>query len=585
MANFEGVLAGIPGYGGYLAKRQLNQQEENQGLSQAAALQGILAKAQEQQQTEKYRGALSSLGPNATPEELLGAARPFMKPDQLATMITSSQNQRDRNEQTKMIALQTLGQRIAAEARHASEFAQTLPIKERQLALQEIRTRSDAAFKAGTLEIQQGNYNYNVSGNLSGIQDVLTNLRSTALAPAAPQAPTAPPMAPGMTPPPAGGPAPSPTQFGGLPSDAQWLQSPEFKGLPPEAQSMILGQLSAPGARVGVQVNTDGTVENALNRGLSPSPQRPAAVNSQFGVAAPAPVTGSQSPTPQPTIPLPAPVMGTSNAPQKPKQLTPADAPDGLSQRKKEEWVLQQTRPSIAGAGTLTPQTLEFTAKQYLAGDRQAVAGFSRSATSRIALQNAIIEEATKQGMSPSEVAAKIAEYAGTTAGSRTVGQRAANISLAATEAEEMIGIVREASDKFGRTSFVPFNVAIKAYESGTGEPEIAAFGASLNALVNVYARAINPTGVPTVSDKEHARAVLNTVQSPEQVNAVLRIIKQELEIAKKAPGTVREAIRAGVTGNNTTNIPEFATEAEAAKAGLKPGTKIKIGGRQGTWQ
>jgi hypothetical protein len=31
--------------------------------------------------------------------------------------------------------------------------------------------------------------------------------------------------------------------------------------------------------------------------------------------------------------------------------------------------------------------------------------------------------------------------------------------------------------------------------------------------------------------------------------------------------------------------MPEFATEADAAKANLKPGTKVKIGGKTGTWQ
>ena len=204
---------------------------------------------------------------------------------------------------------------------------------------------------------------------------------------------------------------------------------------------------------------------------------------------------------------------------------------------------------SIAGQGTFTPQTLEFVAKQYLAGDRQVVLGFARNATARIALQNAIVDEAAKRGISPEQTAAQIADFAGVMAGSRTVGQRAANISLAATEAQEMIGIVKESSDKFARTQFVPWNVALRAYETQTGEPEIAEFGAAVNALVNVYARAINPTGQPTVSDKEHARAVLNTIQSPAQVDAVLGIIRRELEIAKKAPRQVQAATRQRVTG------------------------------------
>jgi hypothetical protein len=233
-----------------------------------------------------------------------------------------------------------------------------------------------------------------------------------------------------------------------------------------------------------------------------------------------------------------------------------------------------RAKASIAGAGTFMPQAIEFTAKQYLAGDRQAVQGFARSATARIALQNAIVDEAAKQGMSPEQTAAKIAEFAGTVSGSRTVGQRAANISLAATEAQEMIGIVKETSDKFGRTNFVPFNIAIKAYESGTGEPEIAAFGASLNALVNVYARAINPTGVPTVSDKEHARAVLNAVQSPAQVDAVLGIIRRELEIAKKAPQTVRESIREGVVGKGAASSGPVKIQGDDGYNALPKGAR-----------
>ena len=253
-----------------------------------------------------------------------------------------------------------------------------------------------------------------------------------------------------------------------------------------------------------------------------------------------------------------APVNGVPGVRAQAQSDIPSMPPEIASspRRVQQQWLLQQTRPSIAGVGAFTPATLEFTAKQYLAGDRQAAQGFARSATARIALQNAIVEEATKQGLGPREVAAQMADFAGIVAGSRTTGQRAANIALAATEAEEMLGIVKEQSMQFPRGNFVPWNMALRAYESGTGSPEIAAFGASVNALVNVYARAINPTGVPTVSDKEHARAVLNTVQSQEQVDAVLGIIRRELEIAKRAPATVRKATTRSITGSSpsTTN-------------------------------
>ena len=294
-----------------------------------------------------------------------------------------------------------------------------------------------------------------------------------------------------------------------------------------------------------VQAARDREASN-LNSGLTPSGSGPA--------------LPSTSVLPKPTAPA-----ATNTLSQMPPEI--ASAPPAVQNR----WRLQQTKPSIAGAASFTPQALNFVAKQYLSGDRQAVQGFARSATARVALQNEIVDEAARQGLTPEQTAAKMAEFAGTVAGSRTVGQRAANISLAATEAQEMLGIVKETSDKFARTTFVPWNMALRAYESGTGTPEIAEFGAAVNALVNVYARAINPTGVPTVSDKEHARAVLNTVQSPAQVNAVLGIINRELEIAKKAPAQVRQGIRDSIAPQG--NQYPTATNAAGERLIFKDGS------------
>jgi hypothetical protein len=214
-----------------------------------------------------------------------------------------------------------------------------------------------------------------------------------------------------------------------------------------------------------------------------------------------------------------------------------------------DQWIAQQTKASISGAGVLNPRTLDTIADQYLAGDRQAVSGYARSTTARIALANAIAEKAAARGMSGQQIAAKMADYAGLTAASRSVGQRTATLSMAANEASDMINIVRDTSQKFARSDFVPFNQALKAYETNTGAPEVKEFGAAINALVNVYARAISPSGVPTVNDKEHARELLAAVDSPAQVEGVLKIIGKELEIAKRAPASAREAIREEITG------------------------------------
>lgn len=230
--------------------------------------------------------------------------------------------------------------------------------------------------------------------------------------------------------------------------------------------------------------------------------------------------------------------------------------------------------PSIAGAGQFTPEALRMTAEQYLAGDRQAVAGYARNASARIALQNEIVKLAKEKGWKGADVAAQMADFQGIMSGSRTVGTRAAQIELASSEAEKMIDIVIEKSKGFDRTSFVPLNKALRAFETQTGQPEVKAFGAAINSLVNVYARAISPSGVPTVSDKEHAREMLAQADSPEQVAAVMDVMRQEMKAARSAPVDVRAATRRAVTGAGE---PAPAAPAATAPSNLTPAEQAEL--------
>lgn len=63
MADFQGVLASIPGYGGYLAKRNYNEQADMQDLQQASGLMGLLQSIQKQQTERGILGVLSSNAP------------------------------------------------------------------------------------------------------------------------------------------------------------------------------------------------------------------------------------------------------------------------------------------------------------------------------------------------------------------------------------------------------------------------------------------------------------------------------------------------------------------------------------------
>lgn len=259
--------------------------------------------------------------------------------------------------------------------------------------------------------------------------------------------------------------------------------------------------------------------------------------------------------------------------------------------------------PHGGGAGgatepTINDDTLTAMAEQYLAGDKSVFQNLGRGAQGAanvVALRQRVAEVAKEVGMTPDQIALAQAEFMGQGAAQRTLGTRTANFGLAEKEALEMAGLVRDTSAVVARTTFMPINKAIIAYNDQTGDPETRAFGAALNSFINAYARAVSPVGTPTVSDKDHARAMLSRADSHKALLAIMDQLEREMKAAEKAPGAVRDQLRRQFNEGSSrirdrgAKASTFASEAEAeaaAKAGkLKPGDRITINGQTGTWQ
>ena len=122
-------------------------------------------------------------------------------------------------------------------------------------------------------------------------------------------------------------------------------------------------------------------------------------------------------------------------------------------------------------------------------------------------------------------------------AASKALAIQSAKILTAVNEAKSMMKIVKTVSDKIDRTQYPTINAIQNAVDKGTGGKEIVQLNAAINALVNAYARAINPTGVSTVRDKIHAREVINSNYAAGQIDAILDIMNQEMALAQKSPG------------------------------------------------
>jgi hypothetical protein len=124
------------------------------------------------------------------------------------------------------------------------------------------------------------------------------------------------------------------------------------------------------------------------------------------------------------------------------------------------------------------------------------------------------------------------AKSSSSTAGARTAATVVANLEIASNEAKQMIQVARDLSSKVNVGQFKSLNAIENAVKRGTGDVNIVKLDTALNSLVNSYARAINPKGIPTVSDKEHARATVDAALSSGQLSGIFDVMDTEMTVA-----------------------------------------------------
>lgn len=247
-----------------------------------------------------------------------------------------------------------------------------------------------------------------------------------------------------------------------------------------------------------------------------------------------------------------------------------------MDEHRKAMEKLAQQRLSVninnQGSNELTDEDMRFMAQQYLAGDNSVLQNLGRGVQGGRALQKlrgVIRQEAVSAGLSPQDVATKMADFQGTKAAMRTLGTRTAQLGLAGNEAYNMADVVLDTSRDFARTEFVPINKAYAAFQEGRGDPKVVEFGAAINGFVNAYARAISPTGQPTVSDKEHAREILNRAHTHQQVQGAINTLRKEIDAAHAAPAQTKREVQALARGEELAR-PATAATAESPRKATK---------------
>lgn len=220
-------------------------------------------------------------------------------------------------------------------------------------------------------------------------------------------------------------------------------------------------------------------------------------------------------------------------------------------------------------AGLLDADTIHDMAGQYLAGDKSVMQNLGRGAQGAeniVKLRAEIAQQARDAGLKPDQVATKMADFAGRTAAMRALGTRGVNVEYAANTANKAIDLAQDAYSKLPRGQFVPFNQLRELYDKKTSSPEQSAAYAATNTLVNEYARvAAGGSNQATEGMRNHAREMLNTAMGPQAFNAVLGMMRREIQTAKSAYNETRkEFLEDGHPRDEKSGTPGAASPATA---------------------
>jgi hypothetical protein len=163
------------------------------------------------------------------------------------------------------------------------------------------------------------------------------------------------------------------------------------------------------------------------------------------------------------------------------------------------------------------------------------------------------------------------AGYAGEVSYQRSAGSTSQRAEFATNEVAVLLPQAVETSHEYLRGKLVPWNKIQNAIKRGESDPTFNDFEAANFALINAYTRAMNPQGVPRVTERleQHAIGLLSDAISPQAYDTQLRRIWKEVQATKTAVAKTQEGRS---PGDINAPVPGLDTPAGAGRGNLPAG-------------
>lgn len=217
--------------------------------------------------------------------------------------------------------------------------------------------------------------------------------------------------------------------------------------------------------------------------------------------------------------------------------------------------------------------TVDWIAKQRLAGNKDAGGTFGRSPEINARISKRMREISEQAGMSPEDVNTSVANWQSLVSGAKSTGISNAQMQGASIEANKLIAQARDAYKSLDPTSFPSLNSILNWVGTEKDNPKIAYLRTKLNGVVNTYARAINPKGVSTVDSQKEARELLQMRFGALSADAALTAMTEEMDAAVTSPNETRAKINQYYIDNLKSN--KQATNQSQTIAGIPPNSRL----------